>query len=332
MPEIRKDPVTGRLVILSAERAQRPQPFALDRNPVDMGPCPFCAGNETMTPPEVFAYRADQKHSDRPGWTVRVVPNKYPAVVNDGNSSKYKDGIYEWMNGLGVHEVIIESPDHVENMAMLSEKQFEQVLLAYRDRMLYLSSDKRWRYILLYKNQGTEAGATLPHVHSQLIALPLAPKEVADEMTGARGYFDSTGDCVYCELIRREIHDGRRIVAGNERFVVLCPYASRFCYEVWVLPRKHLSCFDTTPKDDLAELSRTLRQILIRLNRQLADPPFNYMIHSNPLGEAENGFYHWHMEIVPKLTQVAGFELGSGSYINPVVPEDAARLLREVAL
>jgi UDPglucose--hexose-1-phosphate uridylyltransferase len=332
MPEIRKDPVTGRWVIFSTERAKRPQPFALDRNPAAMGPCPFCAGNETMTPPEVFAYRANPEHSDRPGWTVRVVPNKYPAVVNDGNSSKHKDGIYESMNGLGVHEVIIESPDHVENMAMLSEKQLEQVLLAYRDRMLHLRPDKRWRYILVYKNQGTEAGATLPHVHSQLIALPLVPKEVAEEMTGAREYFDSTGDCIYCDLIRREILDGRRIVAWNERFVIFCPYASGFSYQVSVLPRKHLSCFEATSRDDLAELSHTLRQILVRLNRQLADPPFNYMIHSSQLGEAENGYYHWRMEIMPKLAQVAGFELGSGSYINPVVPEDAARLLREVEL
>jgi UDPglucose--hexose-1-phosphate uridylyltransferase len=331
MPEIRKDPFTGRLIIFSAERAKRPQPVALDRNPGDMRSCPFCAGNEAMTPPEVFAYGADPNQIQRPGWIVRVVPNKYPALVSDGNGSEFTDGIYESMNGLGVHEVIIESPNHVENMAMLSENQIEQVLLAYRERMLHLRRDKRWRYILLYKNQGIEAGATLPHVHSQLIALPWMPKEVADEMTGAQGYFESTGDCLYCEMIRREIRDRNRIVAEHERWVVLCPYASRFSYEAWILPRKHVSNFDASSKDDFAELSRVLRQTLIRLNRQLTNPPFNYTIHSSPLGEAADGFYHWHMEIMPKLTQVAAFELGSGSYINPVAPEDAARLLRKVA-
>jgi UDPglucose--hexose-1-phosphate uridylyltransferase len=285
-----------------------------------------------MTPPEVLAYGRDPNQIQRPGWTVRVVPNKYPALVSDGSRSEFTDGIYESMNGLGVHEVIIESPNHIENMAMLSEDQIEQVLLAYRERMLHLRRDKRWRYILLYKNQGIAAGATLPHVHSQLIALPWVPKEVAQEITGAQGYWESTGDCLYCEMIRREIHDRKRIVAEHDRCVVLCPYASRFSYETWILPRKHLATLDASRQEDFAELSRVLRQTLIRLNRQLTNPPFNYTIHSSPLGETAHGFYHWHMEIMPKLTQVAAFELGSGSYINPVAPEDAARRLREVAL
>jgi UDPglucose--hexose-1-phosphate uridylyltransferase len=236
------------------------------------------------------------------------------------------------MNGLGVHEVIIESPEHVESMALLSEKQLEAVLLAYRDRMLQFHADSRWRYILIYKNQGAEAGATLPHVHSQLVVLPSIPRAALEELDGANRFYDATGRCIYCEMIRKETDERKRIVAAHECFVVLCPYAARFPFEVWILPREHSPCFEKGLPDNYIELARVLRETLIRLNRQLDDPSFNYIIHSNPLGEPNNQFYHWHMEIMPRLTQIAGFEWGSGSYINPVAPEDAARLLRQITL
>ena len=286
-----------------------------------------------MTPPEVLAYRTDQNQVDKAGWTVRVVPNKYPALVNDDDDGiRNDDGFYQSMNGLGVHEVIIESPEHVESMALLSEKQLEAVLLAYRDRMLQFRADSRWRCILIYKNQGAEAGATLPHVHSQLVVLPSIPRAALEELDGANRFYDATGRCIYCEMIRKETDERKRIVAAHECFVVLCPYAARFPFEVWILPREHSSCFEKSSPHIYIELARVLRETLIRLNRQLDDPSFNYIIHSNPLGEPNNQFYHWHMEIMPRLTQIAGFEWGSGSYINPVAPEDAARLLRQITL
>src|SRR5947208_6839990 len=188
MPEFRRDPVIGRWVIIAAERAQRPQARNLHGNSTDTGPCPFCAGNEGMTPPEVLVRRADQTDSGKGGWTVRVVPNKYPALVNDSDLLMHEDELYEWMNGLGVHEVIIESPEHLENMAMLSERQLEAVLSAYRDRMLDLRADHRWKYILVYKNQGVEAGATFPHAHSQLVALPIMPKAALEEIDAAKRF------------------------------------------------------------------------------------------------------------------------------------------------
>ncbi|HTN71204.1 MAG TPA: galactose-1-phosphate uridylyltransferase [Methylomirabilota bacterium] len=328
MPEFRKDPVVDRWVIISTERAKRPQDHAGNNEQEQTDSCPFCAGNEAMTPPAVLTYPADEAHPSNTTWAVRVVPNKYPALVDEG-SWKRQTGIYESMSGLGVHEVIIESPEHVVNVAMLSETELEKVLHAYRDRMATLRNDKRWRAILIYKNQGAQAGATLEHIHSQLIALPAVPKEVFEEVTGAKVYHSSHGRCVYCDMINEEIGGAGRLVAEDEWFVALCPFASRFPYETWILPRQHASSFESGSNGDFTALARSLRATLIRLNRRLENPPFNYIIHSSPLDETENAYHHWHIEILPKLTQVAGFEWGSGSYINTVAPEDAARLLRE---
>jgi UDPglucose--hexose-1-phosphate uridylyltransferase len=329
MQQFRKDPVSGRWVIISAERAQRPQHHAVRESSANTGPCPFCAGNEAMTPPPVLVYQDEEAPAGKSLWKVRVVPNKYPALASDDRDFVDDDALYKPTNGLGVHEVIIESPDHIENIATLTEKQVGEILFAYRDRIMSLRTDPRWRYILIYKNQGLEAGATLPHVHSQLVALPMVPQAVAEEMSGAKRYYHATGECIYCKMINKESAGGQRLVAEYGRFAVLCPYAPRFPFEAWILPRQHASCFEMGSKEDYVQLSHALRETLIRLDRQLDHPPFNYIIHSNPLAEADGRFYHWHMEILPKLTQVAGFEWGSGCYINPVAPEEAARRLRE---
>lgn len=328
MPEIRKDPVTGRAIIIAVERAKRPRHDSASQE----SPCPFCAGNERMTPPEVFAYRDSQSSPDAPGWTVRVVPNKYPALVDEGGRSSSRRGVYESTTGLGVHEVIIDSPEHVVNVGELSEVPLAAVLRVYRERMLALSKDERWRSILVYKNQGALAGATLEHVHSQLIALSEAPEQLRAEIDGAQRYHEANGRCLFCEMIRQDTEGGERLVAEHDRWVVLCPYAARFPFEIWILPKRHAPYFERSSDQDLAELAHCLRDALARLNRVLDNPPLNYVIHSHPAGEAETRHYHWHIEILPKRVQVAGFEWGSGMFINPVAPEDAARLLRQVTL
>jgi UDPglucose--hexose-1-phosphate uridylyltransferase len=328
MPEIRKDPVTGRSVIIATERAKRPQQDSASQESL----CPFCSGNEQMTPPEVFAYRDSQSSPDAPGWTVRVVPNKYPALVKEGVWSTSRRGVYESMTGLGVHEVIIESPEHVVDVAALDEKQVTAVLRVYRGRMLDLREDNRWRSILVYKNQGAPAGATLEHAHSQLIALPKTPEQLRAEIDGARKYYEANGRCLFCEMIRHNTEGGERLVAEHERWAAICPYAARFPFEIWILPKRHAPYFELSSDQDLAELAHCLRDALARLNRVLDHPPFNYLIHSHPLDGAETRHYHWHIEILPKLVQVAGFEWGSGMFINPVAPEEAARLLRQVTL
>lgn len=339
MPELRKDPVVGRWVIISAGRAKRPNHFAQPKNSSRTGPCPFCTGNEGVTPPEILAYRPDGSKANMPGWSLRVVPNKFPALMIEGDLDRRGDGVYDLMNGLGAHEVIIETPNHEVNMAMLSEKQYEDVLWAYRDRILDLRKDKRFRYILIFKNQGSEAGATLDHTHSQLIALPIVPSNVLEELKGAKEYYKYKERCIYCDIVRQEVDDRTRVVSENENFLVICPFAPRFPFETWILPKKHSPHFEHASKQEYLDLSRSLRETVIRLNRSLNDPPFNYLIHSFPFNdtpssseETENDHYHWHIEIMPKLTQMAGFEWGSGFYINPVTPEEAALSLREVAL
>jgi UDPglucose--hexose-1-phosphate uridylyltransferase len=332
MPQLRKDPVIGRWVIISTERAKRPSHIERPNPPLRPGPCPFCEGNEGLTPPEISAYRPGGSERDGPGWTLRVVPNKFPALMIEGNLDRRGEGVYDLMNGVGAHEVIIETPAHETNVGGLGEKQFEELLWAYRDRILDLREDKRFRYVLIFKNQGAEAGATMEHTHSQLIALPIVPRTVTDELIGAQEYFKYKERCIYCDIVRQEIEDRVRIVSENDSFVVICPFAPRFPFETWILPKKHSSYFEHATKTEYVHLSRALRETVIRLNRTLNDPPFNYIVHSMPFHEIENGHYHWHMEVMPKLTQVAGFEWGTGFYINSMPPEMAAELLREVAL
>jgi UDPglucose--hexose-1-phosphate uridylyltransferase len=279
-----------------------------------------------------MAYRPDGSKPNTAGWTLRVVPNKFPALMIEGDLDRRGEGVYDLVNGVGAHEVIIETPSHESNMGALGQKQFEEVLWAYRDRILDLKRDKRFRYVLIFKNQGSEAGATLEHTHSQLIALPIVPRTVTDELVGAQEYYKYKERCIYCDIVRQEMEERVRVVSENDNFLVICPFASRFPYEAWILPKRHSPYFEHASKQEYVDLSISLRETLIRLNRTLNDPPFNYIIHSNPFEDTEIDHYHWHIEIMPKLTQVAGFEWGSGFYINPMTPEEASLSLREIAI
>jgi UDPglucose--hexose-1-phosphate uridylyltransferase len=328
MPELRKDPVVNRWVIISPERAARPQESAMLRPAVTKtDPCPFCAGNEQETPPAVLTFPADNGLANS-AWSVRVVPNKYPAL-SDGVDSVHRGGIYEARSGIGVHEVIVESPEHVTQSQKLSDEQFTRVLHAFSDRIHSLRRDPRWGQVLIYKNQGADVGATLDHVHAQLIALPIVPRDIEDELAGAKRHYDTSGRCIYCDMTAEELRRRDRLVMEEERFIVFCPFASRFAYEMWILPRHHGAFFESETQEKLSDLARVLRQALMRLDRKLGNPPFNYIIHSSPFRENTEPYYHWHIEILPKLAQVAGFEWGAGWYINTVAPEHAAAVLAE---
>ncbi|MFB3830188.1 MAG: galactose-1-phosphate uridylyltransferase [Bryobacteraceae bacterium] len=332
MPELRKDPITGRWVIIATDRARRPSDFSRESVPAPaMRFCPFCYGNEQKTPPEVLAYRQNGG-PNQPGWSVRVVPNKFPVLGIEGDLNRQGDGIYDRMNGIGAHEVIIETPDHTLSMAEMTEKQIEEVLWAFRDRINDLKRDRRFRYIVLFKNWGEGAGATLEHTHSQLIALPVIPKSVKEEMDGAAQYYDFKERCIYCDIVRQDTAAAARLVTETERFVVLEPYASRFPFETWVLPRRHESHFEDAEPATLQNLAWVLRSTLRKIDKVLEKPPYNFIVHTAPVQEGELHHYHWHVEIIPKLTKVAGFESGTGFYINPTPPEEAARYLREAGL
>ena len=329
MPELRKDPIMGRWVIISTERARRPSDFSRRRENRKATQCAFCSGHEQETPPEVLAFRSNGGASNSSDWKVRVVPNKFPALRIEGEIGRKGAGIFDMMNGVGAHEVIIETPDHAADLAQLAEQQIEDVLWSYHDRVHDLKKDRRFRYILIFKNHGSEAGASLEHTHSQLIALPIVPLNVAEELNGAREYFRLKERCVFCDLVRQECEDQVRLVAENEEFVTVCPFAPRFPFETWILPKSHGEAFEQMTRHAYRNLARALRDILGRLNRVLDSPPYNFLIHSLPIREPEDGYYHWHVEIMPKLTKVAGFEWGTGFYINPTPPEDAAGHLRD---
>jgi UDPglucose--hexose-1-phosphate uridylyltransferase len=319
-------------VIIAADRGKRPTDFASPPVENKGGFCPFCYGNEDHTPPEILCYRADGGGSNSPGWKLRVVPNKFPALGIEGNLNRQGEGLFDKMNGIGAHEVIIETPDHSASLATLSDQAVEDVLWAFRDRMLDLKKDKRFRYILIFKNHGEAAGASLEHSHSQLIALPIVPKLVREEIEGSKAHYSFKERCVYCDIIRQELDSGSRVIDENADFVVIAPYAPRFPFETWLLPKTHDSCFEDAQKREYQNLSRILKSTLSRVDQVLGHPPYNLVIHTSPITESLNDFYHWHIEIMPKLSKVAGFEWGTGFYINPVPPEESSRALREARI
>ena len=241
-------------------------------------------------------------------------------------------GLYDRMNGIGAHEVIIETPVHKDSLADMPTKRLEDVLWAYRDRIIDLKRDVRLRYILIFKNHGAAAGATLEHSHSQLIALPVVPTSVMNEIEGCRLHYQHKERCMYCDILKQELAHGERIVAENAEYACVTPFAPRFPFEMWILPKRHAGHFEESEKQHFECLAPILSESLRRMDRVLSKPAYNFVLHSSPVHEKTGDFYHWHIELIPKLTQVAGFEWGSGFYINPVSPEESARSLREAVL
>ena len=328
MPELRKDPVLGRSVIISTERAKRPSDYASSAAGTAEASsperaCPFCPGNEDQPPPEVLRRETDGS------WQVRVVPNRFPALVREGELDRRGIGIYDRMNGIGAHEVIIETPDHSLSLADLDPDAIAGVLHAFRDRAVHLAKDHRIRYALVFKNHGSSAGASLSHSHSQLIATPVIPVLIKEELAGAKRYFDFRGRCIYCDMVKQELKDQDRIVYETERFVAFAPFAPRFPFETWIVSREHFSSYEDLTPERIPDLALTLNRVLARINRVLARPDYNFVIHTGPTQTPHIKHYHFHIEVMPKLSKIAGFEVGTGFYINPVPPENAARFLRE---
>ena len=334
MPELRKDPVIGRWVIIATERGKRPSDFFVDSESSDKKGCPFCEGSEDKTPNEIYALRGTPSHPNGPGWEVRVVPNKFPALRIEGELDKAGVGMYDRMNGIGAHEVIIEMPAHAKKLESLAIESMGHVLEAYKIRMLDLMNDQRFRYIIVFKNEGLAAGATLSHSHSQLIATPVTPKRVKEELEGAKEYFQYKDRCVYCDIIREELKQKVRLVYENKDFVSFCPFASRFPFELCILPKRHHPDYHTIQPNEVLSLADMIKVTLNKLAKALNKPQYNYIVHTGPVRRARQGYwttidqdYHWHIEIMPRLTKVAGFEWGTGFYINPTIPEEAAKFL-----
>lgn len=329
MPELRKDLITREWVVIATERARQPADFNHQREAAlvvtqDHSYCPFCPGHESSAPGELLTYRAPG--GSLADWQLRVIPNKFPVLDDNGATPEEQHSIYERMHGIGAHEVVIETPEHGKSLARLEVAQIELVLRAYRERYLNLRQDSRLKYILIFRNQGKVAGASIEHAHSQIIATPTIPKLARDKINGVQQYAEYTGRCVYCDILEVELREGERLVCVNDSFVSFAPYASRYPFETWIVPRERNAHFTAISDAQMRDFAAILKETLLRLDLCLDDPPYNFMLLTTDFSEN----FHWHLEIIPRLTIAAGFEMGTGIYVNVVAPEDAAADLRAV--
>ncbi len=332
LPEFRKDPISGTWVIFSSERDNRPYQWTEEGKEKKEIVCPFCPGQEHQTPPEIYAERPDRTAPDQPGWSIRVFPNKFPALKRDGYISHSQDGIFESITGIGAHEIIVETNEHDKHLTDLSEAAIQKILWTFKNRILQLEADPEIKYILLFKNHGREAGASIAHSHTQLIATPILPKRIEEELSGIQKHFNKTRRCIFCEVISEELQRQERLVSAHQYFVVFEPYASRFPYETWILPKQHQHRFEDIDEIHIVELASVLKQSLQRIMAAMNNPAYNLVLHTSPLKEFETENFHWHFEILPMRSNIAGFERGAGFFINSILPEKAAVVLREIRL
>lgn len=337
MSVLRKDPLSYGWVIFAEETYRRPTapcPVGDDVAPAD---CPFCEGNEDRTPPEIRAIRPVESKPNSRGWQVRTIPNQFAVLRIEGNLERRGEGLYDMMNGVGAHEVIVETPDHYGRMSQFDTAKLREVLWMYRERVQDLLKDKRFRYIQVFRNYGARAGARLHHPHSQVIALPVLPRWVRDEIQHAFEYWGIKERCIFCDILEQD-RKGKRLVYENDDFIVTEPFASRMPFETWIYPRVHQSEFHELADSALVSLADALRITLLTLEQALGDPHYNLIFHSAPCQPEKQyntrraqicDYYHWHIEIIPRVTELAGFEYGTGFYVNSVFPEKAAAQLRD---
>jgi len=331
MSELRQNLATKEWYVIATERAKRPHDFTKGKKkhqvlPERVDSCPFCPGNEHMTPPATLVFEDDS------GWQVRVVGNKFSVFSPEGTTERRVNGIHRSMTGVGIHEVIIERPEHNTIIPQLSDAQMELVMRAYRSRYRALIKDPRVEMIILFKNYGEGAGCSLAHPHSQIIAMPIVPTHIRYRIEEPRRYYDDFGCCVFCHMAKIEKSEGTRMVSENQHFVAFCPYACGAPYEVWIIPKRHISSFGNTNDEELGSLGKILKDVISRIYYGLSDPDYNYVIRSVPKDEGDALALHWYIKIMPRLTKQAGFELGSGMYVNVTLPEENAKFLRELKL
>lgn len=328
MIELRKDPISSRWVIINDSRDFQ---FDIDDNSDDNSLCPFCPGKEELIPEPIVCYdnfgNRINKYDNK--WQIKVIPNNKPILTIEGSILRKAEGIYDKMKGVGAHEILIESQEHTETN--LTTENFIASILAVQDRINDLKNDLRLEYILVFKNHGKSAGSTISHPHFQLVALPIIPKSIKEEMTISKKYYDFKERCLFCDIIDQEITFGTRIVMETTSFVAFVPFASRYPFETCIFPKEHLDDFRTLKdKYKLEELAEISISVFRRLKKALGNMPYNLVLHTYPLKETKIPYYHWYIEIIPKITKFSGFEFGSGIYVNPTVPEESAKFLREV--
>jgi len=330
MSELRQNIATKEWVIIAPERSNRPEDFAEreQRDPAlenDVAHCPFCPGNEHLAPGERGSIRDAEGR-----WLVRAVANKYPALTAEGEVQYQENGTKRWISGVGVHDVIVESPEHHSSIAEMAPEQILRLLRLYRQRHLDAKADERVELVTLFKNHGASAGASLAHPHSQLIGTPVVPADVRQRITLAMRYYDDHRSCVYCTMLAEELRTQERLVHESEHFACFVLYAALSPFHMWLLPKRHAADFSEATDAELRDLAHALRAVLRKIHRGLGDPDYNYVVRSRPGPPGPISYLHWYISLVPRVSTSAGFELGSGMYINTVLPERAAEFLRKI--
>lgn len=336
MHELRKDPLLGRWVaVLSDSKA--PGEYRVPSEDIEELNCILCSGREKETPPEITAIRREGTQPNTPGWWARVIPSFKPILQIEGDLGRRGVGMYDRMNSIGANEILIETPEHNKRPEDMGFEQMVRILTIYKNRIADLERDSRMRYIFIYKDSGKGAGAVYSHPHSQIVATPVIPKHVKEELDGTKQYYSYKERCIFCDMMREELRSGDRIIFETRNFVAFCPYAPTFPFEFWIMPKRHSCTFQDISRDEIDDLGLMLSSVIKNMRLILKEPPYNYVIHTAPnriprrnhwhtLGED----FHWHIEIIPRLARTSGLELGSGFYVLTTSPEDAAKYLREV--
>ncbi len=334
MTELRQNLITRDWVIIATERAKRPNEFIQPETPADPPPpyhenCPFCLGNEHLTGTTESLRLCEGVGND---WKVRVVGNKYPALSSEGERVRQIDGIFRSLSGVGCHEVVIEHWRHDLTTALMEVAEVEDILRVYRKRYADIRQDPRIETIIIFKNHGRGAGTSLEHPHSQIAALPIVPYQWRDRTQEAMRYYDETGECIFCRTLADELEAQERIICESKNFVAFIPYAALSPFHTWIFPRRHASSFDEITNGEIQDLAPLLQTVLGKLYYGLHNPDYNYTIRSIPTSDKHADYFHWYLAIVPRVSLSAGFELGSGMYINTALPEESAAFLRSVKL
>ena len=327
MAELRKEPVTGMWVVVTTDHPKGPSDYLHFKPPYQPqtteGPCPFCPGNEGMTPREIFSLNREGG-----GWSVRVIPNKFPFFHVEGEFDRRPEGMYDVMEAIGAHEIVVEGSEHKQNLASMESHQGKKVLMAYRERLIDLEKDQRFQQFLILKNY---PGMFNRHPHSHIMAMPVIPRRIDEEIRGTLDYYQRKERCIFCDIIKEEISMKKRVILETVHFLVFSPFASRYPFETWIIPKNHCPDFHRIKEEEIEDLSVAIQSLFLRFSKLLSDPPYSFSFHTSPVqSRFHRAEYHWHIETRLRIGLREGFEWGTGFFVNPTPPENAAAYLREV--
>lgn len=329
MSELRFNLINREWVVIASDRAKRPRDFIKEKKaakePVPYRKdCPFCPGNETLSPEETF------RLGDADNWKVRCIPNKFPALSQNWKLERHPSLFGNLISGFGAHEVVIEHPRHDAIIALMSECEVEDIIRTYKNRYDFMRKIKGVEVVTIFKNHGPSAGTSQEHPHSQIIATPIVPPQIRNRVDSSIRYFDLVGGCVFCQSLENELKESKRVIMESEHFAAFLPFAGASPFATWIFPRRHMASFSLINDAEIKDMARALKFVLSRLYYGLDNPDFNYTIRSIPVHENDVEYFHWYLSIIPRISQPAGFELGSGMFINASIPEDSAEFLRQV--